>query len=351
MSRVAASSTVLSALDSMTARIFLLAAALLCAAAPLAAQSTPANPEFDVATIKASNPNQPGKQFMAKGHEFVTINTTLDDLITFAYGIHTRQIAGGPAWIATDKFDLDGKSSGADQPTDAQWKRMIQKLLQDRFQLTYHREPRELSVYMLTVTRGGPKMKPSEADPNSLPGSGFRGFGNMPVFNATMADFAGMMQGLVLDRPMIDRTGLTGRYDFTLRWTPDDSQFIGMRPPGMSMPGSDSPNAPPTLYTAIEEQLGLKLEATKAPVDVLVIDRVMKNHPQISREPTAHITYDQAATISIVRIPLATAGCCFHSPSDRLSRAAAQPSPHRTITSSRRASCSSQGANLRSPGV
>ena len=279
------------ALSSLAGHTLLLVIAFRCViGAPLTAQSAaaheatapslhaPANtsPEFDVATIKASNPEMPGKQFMAKGHEFVTINTTLNDLITFAYGVHARQVAGGPAWMASEKFDLNGKSAGESQPTDAQWKNMIRKLLEDRFKFTYHREPRALPVYALTVAKSGPKLTMSEADPNGLPGIGFRGFGNMPVSNATMADFAAMMQGAVLDRPMIDRTGLKGRYDFTLKWTPDDSQFIGMRPPRMSMPGSDDPNAPPNLFAAIQEELGLRLEATKAPVDVMIIDHVEK---------------------------------------------------------------------------
>ena len=235
------------ALSSVASHKLLLVTGFLgVIAAPITAQSAAANeattsslhapanasPEFDVATIKATNPEMPGKQFMAKGHEFVTINTTLNDLITFAYGVHSRQVAGGPAWMVSEKFDLNGKSGGESQPTDAQWKSMIRKLLEDRFKLTYHREPRALPVYALTVAKGGPKLTTSEADPNGLPGIGFRGFGNMPVQNATMADFAAMMQGAVLDRPMIDRTGLKGRYDFTLKWTPDDSQFIGMRPPG-----------------------------------------------------------------------------------------------------------------------
>ena len=213
---------------------------------------------------------------MAKGHQFFTINTTLDDLITFAYGLHVRQVVGGPAWATSEKYDLDGKVAGESQPGDAQWKVMIQKLLADRFKLTFHREPREVSVYELTVGRNGPKLAPSKADPTSLPGMGFRGFGNMPVSNATMADFAAMMQGSVLDRPMIDHTGLEGRYDFVLKWTPDDSQFIGMRPPGLIPPGNDNPNAPPNLFTAIQEQLGLKLESAKAPVDVMIIDHAEK---------------------------------------------------------------------------
>jgi uncharacterized protein (TIGR03435 family) len=101
----------------------------------------------------------------------------------------------------------------------------------------------------------------------------------MPVSNASMADFAAMMQGAVLDRPMIDRTGLKGRFDFVLKWTPDDSQFIGMRPPSASLAGNDRPDAPPSLFTAIQEQLGLKLESAKAAVDVLVIDHVEMPSP------------------------------------------------------------------------
>ena len=97
--------------------------------------------EFDVATVRPSNPNMPGRQFMAKGHQFLTINTTLNDLITFAYGLNARQVMGAPAWAASEKYDLDGKVAGESQPNDAQWKIMIQKLLVDRFQLTFHREP------------------------------------------------------------------------------------------------------------------------------------------------------------------------------------------------------------------
>ena len=89
-----------------------------------------------------------------------------------------------------------------------------------------------------------------------------------------MADFAGLLQAAVLDRPVVDQTGLSGRFDFTLKWTPDESQFAGM---GVHVPAAiDNPDAPPDLFTAIQEQLGLKLDSTKAPVDVLVIDSVQK---------------------------------------------------------------------------
>jgi uncharacterized protein (TIGR03435 family) len=113
----------------------------------------------------------------------------------------------------------------------------------------------------------------SEGDPNGLPGMGFPGgLGNFAANNASMPNFANILQTLVLDRPVVDQTGLAGRFTFALHWTPDESQFHGAKIP----PPSDGADAPPSLFTAIQEQIGLKLEAVKAPVDVMVIDHVEK---------------------------------------------------------------------------
>jgi uncharacterized protein (TIGR03435 family) len=233
-----------------------------------------ADPEFEVATIKPSKPDQQGKGFMVKGREFDTINTSLIDLITFAYGIHPKQIVGAPDWAGTDKYDLTAKPDGEGQPNDRQWKTMIQKLLADRFKFAFHHDKKELSVYTLVVAKGGSKMTKSEGDPNGLPALFFHGLGDLPGRNATMADFAGVMQTAVLDRPVVDQTGLTGRFDFTLKWSPDESQFGGL---GIKVPPpSDKPDAPPNLYQAIQEQMALKLDPVKAPADVLVIDHVDK---------------------------------------------------------------------------
>ena len=238
---------------------------------PMAADATP---EFEVATIKPATPDRPGKGFMVRGRQFSTINTTLNDLITFAYGIHAKQITGGPGWMETEKYDLAAQPNGEGQPNDKQWKAMIQKLLADRFKLTFHRDKKELAVYAITVAKSGPKLTKSEGNPSGLPGLFFRGLGNLPATNATMADFAGVMQGAVLDRPVVDQTGLTGRWDFTLVWTPDEFQFAGM---GAKVPPpAANAAAPPDLFTAFQEQLGLKLESTKAPAEVFVIDRVAK---------------------------------------------------------------------------
>jgi uncharacterized protein (TIGR03435 family) len=238
---------------------------------PMAAD---ANPEFDVATIKPATPDRPGKAFLVRGRQFSTINTTLADLITFAYGIHAKQITGAPSWVETEKFDVAAQPNGEGQPNEKQWKAMVQKLLADRFKLAFHRDKKELSVYAIVVGKNGPKLTKSESTSN-LPGLFFRGLGNLPCTNATMADLASVLQGAVLDRPVVDQTGITGRYDFTLLWTPDEFQF-GCAAAKMPPPPATNGAAPPDLFTAMQEQLGLKLESTKAQAEVFVIDKVSK---------------------------------------------------------------------------
>ena len=221
---------------------------------PMAAD---ASPVFEVATIKPSAPETQGKGFGVRGRNFSTINTSVTDIITFAYGLHARQITGGPAWMESEKYDLSAKPDGEGQPNDRQWKVMIQKLLADRFKLTFHRDQKELSVFAITVGKNGPKLTKSAGDPNGLPALFFRGLGVLPARNATMADFAGVMQTAVLDRPVVDQTGLSGRFDFELKWTPDETQFGGLRVPA----SSDDPTAPPDLFTAVKDQRKRPAEA------------------------------------------------------------------------------------------
>jgi uncharacterized protein (TIGR03435 family) len=238
---------------------------------PMAAD---ADPSFEVATIKPSKPDQPGKAFLVRGNRFSTINTTMSELICFAYDVQQKQIVGGPDWITTDKFDIAAQPDVPGSPNRQQLKAMVQKLLADRFQLKFHRDKKELSAYLLTVGKSGPKLNQNDSNPNGLPGLFFRQLGYLTVQNATMTDFTQLMQSAVLDRPVVDQSGLQGRWDFVLKWTPDESQFGGM---GVKVPPpSDATDAPPPLFTAIQEQIGLKLDAGKAPVEVLALDRVEK---------------------------------------------------------------------------
>ncbi|MGA8938688.1 MAG: TIGR03435 family protein, partial [Acidobacteriaceae bacterium] len=229
---------------------------------------------FEVATVKPSAPDEQGKGFLVRGDRFITINTTLDDLIKFSYDLQDKQILNSPPWAATDKFDIAAQPDIAGMPNNKQLKSMVQKLLADRFQLKFHRDTKELSAYVLTVGKGGPKMEKNNSAPGSLPGLFFRALGALTVTNATMPDFCGLMQSAVLDRPVVDHTELAGKWNFLLKWTPDQSQFGGM---GIKVPPpSDAADAPPPLFTAIQEQIGLKLEAGKAQVGVLVLDHAEK---------------------------------------------------------------------------
>lgn len=239
---------------------------------PMAAD---ANPSFEVATIKPSKPEAQGKGFRLNGRNFSTINTSLNDLIEYAYDVHTKQILGGPEWLDKDKYDIAAVPDGEGTPSHEQLRTMVQKLLTERFKLTFHRDKKELAVYVLTVGKDGPKNVTKSESPApgfSIPIRPAPGGVAMSVRNGTMTNFAVFgLQGAVVDRPVLDRTNLTDRFDFTLTWAPDDSQFGGRMPPPAAIP-----NPPPGLFTAIQEQLGLKLDAVKAPADVIVIDHVEK---------------------------------------------------------------------------
>jgi uncharacterized protein (TIGR03435 family) len=241
---------------------------------PPKSMAADAVPKFDVVTVKPSDPNRQGKGFTIRGRHVMTFNTNVNDLITFAYGLHAKQIVGAPAWFATDKFDIDGVPDVEGQPNSKQFKTLFQSVLTDRFKLTFHHDQKELSVYALEVGKSGPKMTETIHQPNDPKNFLFRKLGALMVTNSTMKDFCDGMQSAVMDKPVVDHTGLTARYDFTLNWTPDESQFETLG--GFKPPTTEDPNAPPVLSTAMQEQLGLKFDATKAPADVFVIDHVEK---------------------------------------------------------------------------
>ncbi len=236
-----------------------------------------AKPVFEVATIKPSPPDARGTSILVGrggGNLFTTTNTSLAELITFAYGVHPRQVTNGPAWFESERYDISAKPDEAGIPNVTQLKTMVQKLLAERFQLAFHREKKELSCYALSVAKSGAKMTKTENNPGKLPGFGGAGPGRIGVRNATMAEFADFLQSRILERPVVDQTSLTDRYDFTLQWTPDAVQLAAMGP--NAPPPPTGPDAPPDLFAAVQQQLGLRLESTKAPVEVLVIDKLEK---------------------------------------------------------------------------
>lgn len=238
-----------------------------------------ADPSFVVATIKPSNPNVQGQGYGFRGHDVTTTNTSVSWLITLAYSMHAHQVIGAPGWVGSEKYDILGRPDTPGQPSREQLKIMMRKLLADRFQLKFHIEKRELAAYTLTVLKTGPKFSASAADPNTGLGVGFGlapgGGMTFNVRNAPLDSVANALQGNLLDKPVVNLTGLTGKYDFSVKFTPDASQLvnIGPVPPGAA---ATDPDAPPDIFTAFQQELGLKLESTKTPVDVMVIEKIEK---------------------------------------------------------------------------
>jgi len=235
-----------------------------------------ANPAFKMVTIKLSEPGLQGRAIDFREPHFSLKGFNVNDLISFAYSLHTAQIVGAPAWFATDFYDIDGIPDIGGIPSQKQQSIMLQELLADRFQLKFHHERKELPVYIITVAKGGPRMAKDANGPDGpMDLDFFDGLGDLTVRNLTMADFATWFQRVVTDKPVVDHTKLTDRYDFNLKWTPDDSQFIQFRGSSPLPPPRD--DGPPSLATAFQEQLGLKFESTKASDDVIVIDHVEKS--------------------------------------------------------------------------
>jgi uncharacterized protein (TIGR03435 family) len=254
---------------TIPAAIFLVASTLSCV--HIRAQAPAPAPSFDVASIKPVEPGPNSARYlvMQGPHRFVGKAYTLKLLIAAAYNLNPKAVTGGPAWMESTHYDILALTPGEKQPSHDEQMAMLRTMLSDRFKLAFHREPRVFSIYVLETSKTGSKLKPSSAAPTDQPyliSTVYPQKIVMPAKNASMADFVSVLQRAILDRPVVDKTGLTGRYDFNLEWAPDESQFNGdVRP-------APSEAADPPLFTAIEQQLGLRLEATRGPVDTIVVD-------------------------------------------------------------------------------
>ena len=239
-----------------------------------------AAPGVEVATIKPSNPDKPDLQVnwlsVNRSGTITALNSTLFYLVMFAYDLHPKQVIGAPAWIDADKFDITVKPDQSGSPTVKQLQSVLQKLLAERFGLVFHKEKRELSAYTIKVAKAGEKIRKEEGTPEPSPS-----FGGPPsgfvVRNATMAEFTTFfLVEQFIDQPVVDQTGFgETRYSFILKFTPEP----GMLPPRAgqdAQPPAPDADAPPDIFAAMEQQLGLHIQKTKAQVDVMVIDQVSK---------------------------------------------------------------------------
>jgi uncharacterized protein (TIGR03435 family) len=250
-------------------------ATLLIPVSGLFAQAPAQRPKFDafeVATIKPAVPT-PGRYMkMQSNNRFYAKAYSVKYMIGAAFNLTQTAISGGPGWADSDTYDIVAGTPGEVRPTLDEQMSMMRSLLADRFKLTFHTERKELPIFSLTVAKNGPKLKDSvtpEAPPELI-NVVYPDHIKLPARNATIAQFASMMQRGVLDRPVADNTGLTGKYDFDLEWLPDESQFGGKLP--KMAPADDA--AKPSLFAALQEQIGLRLQATKGPVETIVIDHV-----------------------------------------------------------------------------
>lgn len=230
---------------------------------------------FDVVSIKPSAPDA-HNNFMIRsfpGGTLRIIGVPLRMIIMDAYGVKVFQVAGGPDWIRTSRWDVEAKAEGFQSriPRD-QEDAMVKAMLANRFHLRVHMEEKKMRVYALQVDRNGPKLAPHTGDERSF----HSGFGSFLVKRGSAASLADALSR-DLGRVVVDRTGLKGDYDYTLQWTPDPGEggpeSIGLPP---APPDAHPAGSGPSLFTALREQLGLKLVAQKAPVRVVVIDSVEK---------------------------------------------------------------------------
>lgn len=224
-----------------------------------------ADPDWDVVTVRPSAlGNNKGDYIDIHGRHWTFERETVELMLGIGYNIQKKQLAGEPDWAKTDQWDVDGLSDTDGEPDLKQLQSMMRKVLAERFGLKVHHEQRQMPVFALMVAKGGPKLTES-TDPNGVMdenGGGGNGWQSSQFTNASMSDLA-LILNFHADRPVVDQTGLKGRYDFKLKWLTDDNH-------------ASDPGAPPMLFTAIQEQLRLKLEPVKAPADVLVIDSLQR---------------------------------------------------------------------------
>jgi uncharacterized protein (TIGR03435 family) len=250
-------------------------------------------PQFEVASVKQNTSDiKKGAIQTPPGGRFMAENMTLRALVEFAYGVQPQQVSGGASWVDTDRFDIvakgepsvGGQSAPRKRDDASDVKLMLRSLLAERFKLQVHTESRDLPIFALVVARNdgklGPQIKTSQSDcssPAAHAGAtdcGIRmgkGPGTLVASGVTMGQLA---SGLTpwAGRLVVDQTNLKGDYDLTLNWTPDQiSEGLSRKIAAGGLPPADPNGA--SIYTAVQEQLGLKLDSRRGPVDVIVIDR------------------------------------------------------------------------------
>jgi uncharacterized protein (TIGR03435 family) len=244
--------------------------ALIAGVTSLSAQSgSHSAGAFEAASIKPSAAREAAPGFRISNGRFTGRNATVRFMVAIAWGVQNFQVSGGPAWSASDGFDVDAKSPDPKADTN-QIRLMLQALLADRFKLAIHHETRESAIYALIVGPGGARILPSA---DQTPGGALGPRGSLRVSahrligTAVPLPLFASVLGQQLGRTIVDRTGLSGRFDVDLQWRPADDSTDGSQQADLSSP---------SIFTAVREQLGLELESTRGSAGFLVIDRVKR---------------------------------------------------------------------------
>ncbi len=257
---------ILSLARTAIAGAFVVASVLGGEKAALQTKTDPASlPAFSVVSVRPVKPfaREPIDFRVQPGGRITATNLTLDIIIREAFGVKGYQIGGGPHWLSSDRFDIEANAD--DDPPRKVLLQMLQRMLADRCQLRYHWQTKQVDVYALVLAKGQPKLKPSTADRSfvrlirNTPADQVGVSYTVEAQRASMSLFAARLGEIELGRPVVDRTGLKGDFDFSLSYSePDD------------------PDSGPQIFTAIREQLGLKLKAEKGEIPILTIDHIEK---------------------------------------------------------------------------
>jgi uncharacterized protein (TIGR03435 family) len=269
----------------------------LCASAQTPASSL--RPRFDVVSVKPNKSGDPhGTAAVQPGGRYAAVNITVSQLISDAYGLQSGQLVGGPDWIRIERVDITAMAGGdippaVDASGSSPLQLMLRALLAERFTLVVHRESREQPIYALVLARNdgtlGPKMRASTADCSAgsdqpLPGppvfnapvkcAARLGHGRLSAVDATMAQVATTLSSTV-QRVVRDRTGLQGRYSLDVSFTPERMPQAPGSSAGATSPVSIDPNGT-SIFTVLQEELGLKLESVRGPVDIVIVDSIQR---------------------------------------------------------------------------
>ena len=256
-------------------------------------------PSFEVASIKPNNSGELGRRIMFRPDGFTGNGLTVKFLISMAYGVKEFQVAEGPGWIDSQRYDVDAKEEDSQaeemrklppEKGGEYTQLLVQSLLADRFKLKVSRTTKELPICALVIAKNGPKLhgaKPGDTYLNGLKGPDGRPAGVPGAIRMGPGQFMGqgipvsslaMSLSQLLGRTVQDQTGLKGNYDFSIQWAPDENQMALFKPPGGGGPPADNRPLPeasgPSIFTALQEQLGLKLTSTKGPVEIILVDHV-----------------------------------------------------------------------------